>query len=38
LSTRVMEVDEQEDNLHEFQQLLDWVVGAQGQSASSGES
>lgn len=38
LSTRVMKVDEQEDNLHEFQQLLDWVVGAQGRNSSSGES
>jgi capsular polysaccharide biosynthesis protein len=38
LSTRVMKVDEQEDNLHEFQLLLDWVVGARGKNASSGES
>lgn len=38
LSTNVMKVDEQEDNLHEFQLLLDWVVGAQGKNASSGES
>ena len=38
LSTNVMKVDEQEDNLHEFHLLLDWVVGAQGKNTSSGES
>jgi hypothetical protein len=38
LSTRVMKVDEQEDSMHEFHLLLDWVVGAQGENASSGES
>jgi hypothetical protein len=38
LSTRVMKVDEQEDNLHEFQLLLDWVVGAPGKNTSSRES
>lgn len=38
LSTRVMKVDEQEDPMHEFQLLLDWVVGAHGKNASSGES
>jgi hypothetical protein len=38
LLTREIKLDDQEDNLQEFRLLLDWVVGAQGKNASSGES